>query len=46
VVIDRAGRPVLLSFVDRDADDAFGGWITDPVPLALTGRGTLQPAQQ
>jgi beta-fructofuranosidase len=46
VVIDRAGRPVLLSFVDRDADGEFGGWITDPVPLALTGRGTLQPAQQ
>lgn len=45
VVTDRSGAPVLLSFVDRVADGGFGGWITDPVPLTLTARGTLQPAQ-
>ena len=46
VVTDRSGTPVLLSFVDRDGDGGFGGWITDPVPLALTAGGTLQPAQR
>lgn len=46
VVIDRAGAPVLLAFVDTDAGGGFGGWITDPIPLALTDRGTLQPVRR
>ena len=46
VVADRSGAPVLLSFVDREAGGAFGGWITDPIPLALTERGTLQPLRR
>ena len=37
------GVPVLLGFVDSDSEGAFAGVICDPVPLRLTGRGTLQP---
>ena len=44
VVRDRAGALQLLAFVDREPDGAFGGYLTDPIPLMLTERGTLQPA--
>lgn len=37
------GTPVLLGFVESDADGAFAGVICDPIPLRLTRRGTLQP---
>jgi beta-fructofuranosidase len=39
------GQRVLLGFIDADVDGSgFAGSICDPVPLHLTGRGTLQPA--
>ncbi|WP_166785490.1 glycosyl hydrolase family 32 [Cryobacterium cryoconiti] len=37
------GGPVLLGFVESDADGLFVGVICDPIPLQLTSRGTLQP---
>jgi beta-fructofuranosidase len=40
------GRDVqlhLLAFADTGPDSSFGGYLTDPVPLRLTGRGALQP---
>jgi beta-fructofuranosidase len=43
VINDRSGTPCLLAFVDVDARGEFGGYLGDPVPLALTERGTLQP---
>ncbi len=43
IVEQRDGTPVLMAFVDIDADGDFGGCIGDPVPLARTDRGTLQP---
>lgn len=43
VLRDPTGEPVLLGFVLADADGSFGGVICDPIPLALTDRGTLQP---
>lgn len=43
VLQNRAGIPVLLGFVASDAGGAFAGVICDPIPLRLTGRGTLQP---
>lgn len=39
------GQPVLLGFVDAAPDGTgFAGTISDPIPLHLTPRGTLQPA--
>jgi beta-fructofuranosidase len=43
IVRDRAGTWNLLAFVDVDSHGKFGGYIGDPIPLALTDRGTLQP---
>lgn len=43
VVIDRAGVPNLMAFVDVTATGAFGGYLGNPIPLELTDRGTLQP---
>jgi beta-fructofuranosidase len=43
VVMAALGEPVLMAFVNQTADGEFGGVIADPVPLALTARGTLQP---
>ncbi|MBG6059037.1 beta-fructofuranosidase [Cryobacterium sp. MP_M5] len=43
VLRDPAGAPVLLGFTLADADGAFGGVICDPIVLALTAQGTLQP---
>ena len=43
LVQDRNGVWNLMAFVDVAADGSFGGVIGDPVPLALTERGTLQP---
>lgn len=40
-VVALEGAPVLLGFVDIDG--RFEGVICDPIPLALTSRGTLQP---
>lgn len=45
LVRDRAGVWQLLAFVDVTADGTFGGVIGNPVALALTGRGTMQPTQ-
>lgn len=44
IVRDRDGVLNLLAFVDVDRDGSFGGYICDPIPLRLTDRGTLQPA--
>jgi beta-fructofuranosidase len=44
VVRGRDGGLSLLAFVDTAADGSFGGYLIDPVPLARTDRGTLQPA--
>jgi beta-fructofuranosidase len=44
IVRDRAGQLVLLAFADRVDRGDFGGYLIDPVPLDLTSRGTLQPA--
>lgn len=44
IVRDRQGSLNLMAFVDVDAAGGFGGWIGNPVPVALTDRGTLQPA--
>lgn len=43
VVLGRDGAVVLMAFADRATDGSFGGSLIDPVPLALTDRGTLQP---
>lgn len=43
IVRDRSGSPHLLAFADRLPDGSFGGYLIDPVPVALTQRGTLQP---
>ncbi len=43
IVRDRAGTWNLLTFVDREPDGSFGGYIGDPIALELTERGTLQP---
>ncbi|MBI1350992.1 MAG: glycosyl hydrolase family 32 [Actinomycetales bacterium] len=44
VMRDRAGGLQFIAFVDREPDGRFGGYLTDPVPLVVTERGTLQPA--
>ena len=44
VVIDRSGTPVFMAFADRDQRGDFGGYLINPVALALTDRGTLQPS--
>jgi beta-fructofuranosidase len=43
VVRDRRGGLQLIAFVDRRADGSFGGYLTDPIPVDQTERGTLQP---
>lgn len=44
VLRDRRGDWQLLSFVNVDAGGGFGGYLTDPIPVTLTPRGTIQPA--
>lgn len=43
LVRDRSGSWQLMAFVDAASDGSFGGVIGNPVPLALTERGTMQP---
>lgn len=43
IVMDRAGTPNLMAFVDFLPGQELGGSLGNPVPLALTERGTLQP---
>ncbi|MDY7541321.1 glycosyl hydrolase family 32 [Cryobacterium sp. 5B3] len=43
VLRNKAGDPVLLGFVEADAEGSFAGVICDPIVLGLTERGTLQP---
>lgn len=45
LVRDRAGIWNLVAFVDVMSDGSFGGVLGNPVPLELTERGTMQPAQ-
>ncbi len=42
IVQDRSGQWNLLGFVNQGSNGRFIGEICDPIPLALTDRGTLQ----
>ena len=44
IVRDRSNQACLMAFVDLEADGTFGGRLGNPVPLAMTARGTVQPA--
>ncbi len=44
IVSATSGQPLLLGFVNESPDGTgFAGTISDPIPLHLTPRGTLQP---